>query len=211
MRVATGLADAGEPGAVAAMMALLMGMRASEIVRCVGRDIDDRGRLLWIPLSKTPAGKRTLQIPAVLRGHLIGLADSQDPHVRLFAHDRAWVRAWVRRICWRARVPVVCAHSMRGLHATLAIEVGMTSKAVANALGHRSFRETVVSYADQLAVSRAVQRRALAALGIRAPRSRGKVRGKIPAGRTTRRTGGNKTTTGSGGSGGAEGDRTPGL
>ncbi len=53
---AIGVAEGGAPGAVAAMMALIMGMRASEIVRCVGRDVDDRGRLLWIPVSKTENG-----------------------------------------------------------------------------------------------------------------------------------------------------------
>ena len=41
-------ADQGEEGAVAAMMSLLMGMRASEIVSRVVRDLDDEGRLLWI-------------------------------------------------------------------------------------------------------------------------------------------------------------------
>jgi integrase len=66
MRVATKLADRGESGGVAAMMALLMGMRCSEIVRSVARDVDDRGQLLWIPLSKTEAGKRVLEIPPLV-------------------------------------------------------------------------------------------------------------------------------------------------
>ena len=44
----TELADVGDEGAVAAMMALVMGMRASEIVSRVVRDLDDDGRLLWI-------------------------------------------------------------------------------------------------------------------------------------------------------------------
>ena len=54
------LADRGDTGAVAAMMALLLGMRATEIVSRVVRDLDDNGRLLWIPTAKTEAGKRTL-------------------------------------------------------------------------------------------------------------------------------------------------------
>jgi integrase len=51
-------ADAGQAGAVAvaAMTALVMGMRASEIVSRVVRDLDDGGALLWIPDSKTLAG-----------------------------------------------------------------------------------------------------------------------------------------------------------
>src|SRR4029079_18029117 len=58
---AIGLADKGESGAVAAMMCLVMGMRCSEIVSRVVRDLDDDGQLLWIPDSKTWAGRRKLQ------------------------------------------------------------------------------------------------------------------------------------------------------
>lgn len=39
-----------EVGAIASMMALLMGLRTSEILRCMARDVDDRERLLWIPV-----------------------------------------------------------------------------------------------------------------------------------------------------------------
>jgi integrase len=41
---------------------LLMGMRTSEILGCMARDIDDRGRLLWIPVSKTRSSRRVLEI-----------------------------------------------------------------------------------------------------------------------------------------------------
>jgi integrase len=45
------LAEGGDVGAIAAMMTLLLGVRASEIVSRVVRDLDDDGRLLWIPDS----------------------------------------------------------------------------------------------------------------------------------------------------------------
>jgi hypothetical protein len=45
---ATERANAGEEGAAAAMLALLLGMRATEITARVVRDLDDEGRLLWI-------------------------------------------------------------------------------------------------------------------------------------------------------------------
>jgi hypothetical protein len=35
----------------------------------VVRDLDDEGRLLWIPETKTEAGKRTLPVPEVLNPH----------------------------------------------------------------------------------------------------------------------------------------------
>jgi integrase len=63
--VATGMAEWGESGAIAALVSLLMGMRASEITTRVARDLDDGGRLLWIPDSKTEAGKGTLRVPEV--------------------------------------------------------------------------------------------------------------------------------------------------
>ena len=56
---AIGFADQGKEGAVAAMMCLSMGMRCSEVVNRVVRDLDDEGRLLWIPDSKTLAGRRS--------------------------------------------------------------------------------------------------------------------------------------------------------
>ncbi len=134
-------------------------------------------------------GKRNLEIPPLLRTYLVRLAKPLHPHVRLFPRDRAWVRKWVQRICRRARVPVVCAHSMRGLHATLAIDARITPSAVAAALGHGSIRATMVSYADRGVVARVAQRRVLAALRVGGGKKRGKVRGKIPAERATGRIG----------------------
>jgi len=182
MRAAEELADAGKPGAIAALIALLLGMRCSEIVRIVARDIDDAGRILWIPVSKTRSGKRVLEIPRVLRRRLLRIANGQQATARLFPHARAWVRHWVKRVCTHASVPLVCAHAMRGLHSTLAIDAGVTPAVVAFALGHKSTRATLMSYADPGAVARAAQRRVLAKLDPDKPRRktrrRGKTRGK---------------------------------
>ncbi len=149
-------ADQDEPGAVAAMMTLLMGMRCSEVTSRVVRDVDDEGRLLWIPDAKTKAGRRTLQVPERLRPYLLELSDGKKPEELLFGyHDRAWPRLWVRRLCEEAGVPVVTAHGQRGLHSTLAVEAGITSHAVAQALGHESFKVTAQSYAKPEAVDAA--------------------------------------------------------
>ena len=164
MAKAVELADAGEEGAVAAIAALVMGMRANEIVSRVARDLDDEGRLLWIPESKTEAGRRTLQVPEVLQPHLRRLVEGKAPEVRIFAHDRDWIRDWVRRICKAAEVPVVTAHGMRGLHSTLAVEHGITGHIVAASLGHDSFTTTTRSYAQAEAVAGAQQRRVLKVL-----------------------------------------------
>lgn len=159
------LADAGETGAVAALVALLMGMRASEIVSRVVRDLDDEGRLLWIPDSKTEAGRRTLQVPDVIRPYLKALAEGKRPEEALFGHHwRDWVRKSVRRICVASKVPAVTAHAMRGLHSTLALEHGASAHVVAASLGHESISTTLQSYAKPEAVEGAKQRRVLTVL-----------------------------------------------
>lgn len=165
MARATELADQGEPGAIAALMTLIMGMRCSEIVSRTVRDLDDQGRVLWITDSKTAKGKRTLQVPERLRRYLLGLCEGKKPVELIFgAHDRGWPRAWVQRICGEAGVQVVTAHGQRGLHSTLAVEVGVTARAVADALGHESFTTTARSYARPEAVGHARQARAIRVL-----------------------------------------------
>jgi integrase len=147
------LAAKGEAGAVVAMVALLMGLRAGEIIERTVRDLDDNGRRLWIPTSKTAAGKRSVKVPDNLQPHLLRLARDKLPTAYLFpgkkggVPDLAWPRKWVKRICKLAKVPEVCAHSMRGLHATLAIEAGASPDVVARSLGHESASMTLSNYA----------------------------------------------------------------
>ncbi len=79
-------------------------------------------------------------------------------------HDRAWPRRWVKRICRLAGVPEVTAHGQRGLHSTLALVAGITPNAVAEALGHESFKTTAQSYAHPQALDHVRQQRALQVL-----------------------------------------------
>ena len=62
------------------------------------------------------------------------------------AHDG--IRKSVMRVCELAEVPLVCAHSMRGLNAWLALAAGATGHLVAASLGHESEATTFQSYAD---------------------------------------------------------------
>jgi integrase len=159
------LAGGGEEGAVAALMALVMGMRANEIVTRVVRDLDEGATVLWIPTSKTEAGRRTLQVPGLLQPYLLAMAEGKPSEARLFGHHwRDWVRKWVNRICVAARVPVVTAHGMRGLHSTLAVEHGVSAHVVAASLGHESSATTMQSYVRPEAAAGAVQRRVLTVL-----------------------------------------------
>jgi integrase len=156
------LADEDE-GAIAAAMALLMGMRAGEIIDRTVRNLDDGGRLLWITDAKTRAGVRRLEVPPQLQGHLQRLARDKRPEDTLFKQrrHRHWVLKSVHRICKEAGVPRVPAHGLRGTHATLAVSAGATSHIVALALGHESFTTTARHYARPDAIENAVQERVL--------------------------------------------------
>lgn len=118
-----------------------------------------------LPDSKTEGGRRRLQVPEVLRTHLLALAKGKRPEDLLFGrHWRDWPREWVHRICKAAKVPVVTAHGMRGLHGTLAVETGLSAHAVAAALGHESVTTTLQSYAEAGAGAAARQQRVLTVL-----------------------------------------------
>jgi integrase len=121
-------------------------------------ELDDGGRLLWIPESKTEAGRRTVEVPALLRPHLKKLAKGRAGDALLFGgikredgtvepHLRGWILFWTKKICEAAGVPKVSAHSLRGLHSTVALQAGATSHLVAATLGHASDQVTLQSYA----------------------------------------------------------------
>jgi integrase len=169
------LADEDDQGAIAALVALLLGLRASEIVSRRVQDLDDDeapADLLWIPCSKTPAGRRTLEVPEVLRPLLLVCAEGKSPDRFLFEcereqdaigkpHVRDWVLDQVHRICDAAKVPQVTAHAMRGLLATLTAERGLAGHMIAATLGHEDERTTMHAYAAPGAAGVGVRRRGL--------------------------------------------------
>lgn len=159
------LAEEGEAGAVAALMAYWMGMRAGEIVGRTVRDLDDQGRVLWIGEAKTQAGVRRVRVPVDLQPHLLRLVHgrrSDDP--LLGEHLRDWVLRWVRRICREAKVPIVTAHGMRGLFATVALEEGISLERASRSIGHANTEVTRQHYAEPGAVAASGQRAALRVL-----------------------------------------------
>lgn len=184
------LADGDDQGAIAALVALLLGMRANEIVTRRVADLDDdqaQGDLLWIPCSKTPAGRRTLEVPEVLRPMLIACAEGKSPQRYLFEcereqdaigkpHRRDWVLDQVHRICDLAGVPRVTAHAMRGQLATLAAERGLAGHLIAATLGHENPRITMNAYAKPGSEAAGINRRGLVVLngGVQARRKSAK-------------------------------------
>jgi len=127
--------------------------------------VDNEGRLLWIPDSKTEAGKRTVKVPEELRPYLLRLCEGKKGNDLVFGrHWRDWPREWVQRICSKVDVPKVTAHGMRGLHATLGEESGATPEMVVTTLGHVSVATTHAHYTKRSAVEGAKQQRMFAVL-----------------------------------------------
>ena len=158
------LADAGDSDALALLLMLHLGLRQGEVGTRIARDVDEGGSLLWITTGKNSRAVRRLEVPACLRVPLLALARRKQPGELLFADgpqapSRQHFWGKLHQFCRRAEVPMVCPHSLRGLHATLAIQAGATGAAVAQALGHGSFQVTARHYAtpESIASSRAAQ------------------------------------------------------
>lgn len=139
----------GSELALGAVVALLMGLRAGEVLKRSARDVDRGGEILWIDSGKTRNARRFLDVPAVLQARLAKLASQRAPDEPLFGlgrtgklrHRQVFWRS-VGDICQAAGVPRVCPHSLRGLWATLGVQSGAVSHAVAASLGHGSFGMT---------------------------------------------------------------------
>jgi integrase len=145
--------DGQDRDAVAALLGLMMNLRASEIANLTTRDVDDGGRVLWIAfgvdeetgedLAKTRSSKRRAVVPTRLRGPMRALAatpETDKGHLwateRGGPADRHYVARHTRRLMEDAGVPVVTLHSLRGAYATLGAKAGETAEAIARELGH---------------------------------------------------------------------------
>ncbi len=175
--------EQNKPLALGALLALTMGLRTSEVMVRVVRDLDDGARYLWIDEGKTENARRHLEVPSVLTPFLLRLAQGKHPDELLFGvsprtgrpRPRQTMHRTVQTICRKAGVPRVCTHSLRGLWATLAVKSGAASNAVAESLGHHSFAVTQKYYAQPAAITNAATARVLDRL------SRGPIGSKVSA------------------------------
>lgn len=166
---------------VAAMAALGMGLRVSEIVTRTVRDVDQDGTVLWVDEEdqagfdpKTDDSVRRVPIPRFLRPFLDRLTVGKERSAFVFAGrygrghmNRNAVLFAVRRVCDDAAVKRVTTHGMRGLFATLAVDDGATVvEAVAAVLGHSSPSTTAQHYAAVGSLDRARARQARKRLGL---------------------------------------------
>lgn len=148
-------------GSTAALIQIFLGLRPTESMIRVVRDLDDQGRVLWVPFGKTRNARRRLQVPEVLRELLLRHAQGKSADAPLLGppgermHTRHTLCHRLKQLCEEAKVPRVCPHSLRGLNATLALDAGATAHQVAAALGHASFSITARHYADASTVANA--------------------------------------------------------
>lgn len=154
------LAATGDAGALAVLIGLLCGLRSGEIVSRTVRDLDDGGAILciddaddgWKPKSR--AGRRAVGVPEALRPLLRQFIDGKTASELIFKppfakrHRADWVNWHTHRLCKLIGAPAVCAHSMRGLHATIAVQAGASPHLVARTLGHESPTITLGAYAQ---------------------------------------------------------------
>ncbi len=157
------LAEGGNEGAVAALLACLVGLRCSEIVALTIRSIDERDEpadVMRVFEGKTDKSRRAFEVPETLRPFLVHMTVGRVADELLFGkHWRDWPRHQVHRICDLADIPRVSAHAMRGAHATVAIESGISAHVVAAILGHEDTRTTKEHYAREGAEESAVRRK----------------------------------------------------
>ena len=145
-------------GAVACAMAFMLGMRASEVTdRLVREDVVELGRC-WTSPAKTDAGVRTLRIPAK-PSPVAEAAIAADELSRATASsgtptDTGCFARW----SGAARPPgslQLTPHGLKGTHAKLSREVGMSGVLLAAAMGHESETTTTEHYAGRGAVAQA--------------------------------------------------------
>jgi integrase len=132
---------------VAAAAVLTLGVRANEILDRRVRDLDDGGRVLWIPFGKTEASKRRLAVPPVLRAALLKLAEGQGPDAYLFGPmTDGTLLKYVRKTCGVLGITGVCTHGLRGTQITLTVAIAQDVERASRAAGHATTGVTRAHY-----------------------------------------------------------------
>lgn len=135
--LAAALEDGTDAG-LAAALALLLGLRASEVCDRLVRDVDDGARVLWIDHGKTRSSNRHVIVPAILRDRLAQLTASRDGSERVFRDlDRHGLWRYVKRLCKALKIAGISPHALRRTWSAISAET-MPMDSVSKALGHAS-------------------------------------------------------------------------
>lgn len=169
------LAEAGDEGAAAGLIALKLELRATKIVTRQAKHVDLAGAILRVPrdgpLNRTKRAPELIPVQDErLRPVLASLKEGKPPEGWLFPgdrtrktghRDRGWVAQQIRRVCRLAGVPEdTHAHGMRGAGASLDHVDGKTLAEIQKWLGHRQGSGvTEGSYLTGEAIARNRQRK----------------------------------------------------
>ncbi len=161
----------GDEGALAVLVQLVMGLRSGEVLGLKVRDLDAQGTVLVIEGTKSKNARRTLEIESEPLRKLLALhCKKLRPEQLMFGAQRSAplhtdrLFKALRKLCREAKLPCVCPHSLRGLHASLAVARGASSRFVAEALGHGNDTITKRHYIAPDAIQKASGKRVAAAL-----------------------------------------------
>jgi integrase len=142
-------AAAGSDGSFAAAVVLALGLRQNAITHRRVRDVDVLTHKLFIEGDKSDAGERSVKIPDDLWPHFAARIEergSEEPLLpaasRSGFHQKGWVNDHTKRLCSALELPAICGHALRGTHASIAEEGGVTGEAVVKQLGHRKLATT---------------------------------------------------------------------
>ncbi|MBL9040612.1 MAG: tyrosine-type recombinase/integrase [Myxococcales bacterium] len=164
-------ASLGEWRALALLTQLFLGLRSSEVLALKKRDLDCEASVIVVDGTKTKNAKRRLALDApIVRELLRRRAEGMKPDALLFSLNCSTVLSAtclhkaLTKYCQQADLPIVCPHSLRGLHSSLAVQAGASSSYVARALGHGSDEVTKRHYISESAMDSARSARVSEAL-----------------------------------------------
>jgi len=92
-----------QTGGVGAAMALVFGMRASEITSLRVRDLDAGGTIIRITHAKSKRESEPYKFPSGF-GRTTAACRGEGTHETLVGHDRTWLHRNVRAICRKAGI-----------------------------------------------------------------------------------------------------------
>ena len=158
-------ASKGDEGALALLVQIYLGLRSSEVLGLVVKTVEREGKKVSVQKGKTANAKRTLELYPEVAELLWAHCKGRPLDQRVFAANLPkqpapdWMLKRLHRFCAEAGIGKFCPHSLRGLHATLALTSGATTHQVAASLGHASYATTAKHYADPSALDNQTSRK----------------------------------------------------
>lgn len=169
----------GDQGAAAVLLAVVTGMRESEVLSLRVQGTDEQFTVVRVLRGKSRKALRPLKIfqddelrmGPVVSAALRSLSAGKAADAIVFhgergpRHAKGWLRLNSNRICRLAGLPEVAAHGLRRTHLSLAEEQGATSEQMLLSAGHEARGMQEAAYLRPGAKEQGAARRGNAKLG----------------------------------------------